>query len=118
MMQAWMPITTLLDQAIDHLPPQQQKVYCLSRHNRLKYDEIASQMGLSRETVKKYIQACYPFYHQFCAGEYGYVCRNSHRCNYFQKKLISSISELAVLSLLCSRCTAAFQPGYLLSHVV
>jgi RNA polymerase sigma-70 factor (family 1) len=48
---------TLLDQAIDHLPPQQQKVYLLSRHNRLKYDEIASQMGLSRETVKKYIQA-------------------------------------------------------------
>jgi RNA polymerase sigma-70 factor (family 1) len=47
----------LLDQAIDHLPPQQQKVYLLSRHNRLKYDEIASQMGLSRETVKKYLQA-------------------------------------------------------------
>ena len=48
---------TLLDQAIDHLPPQQQKVYLLSRHKRLKYDEIASQMGLSRETVKKYLQA-------------------------------------------------------------
>ena len=48
---------TLLDEAINHLPPQQQKVYLLSRHNRLKYDEIASQMGLSRETVKKYLQA-------------------------------------------------------------
>ncbi|TSD67344.1 sigma-70 family RNA polymerase sigma factor [Inquilinus sp. KBS0705] len=47
---------TLLDEAIDHLPPQQQKVYLLSRHNRLKYDEIATQMGLSRETVKKYLQ--------------------------------------------------------------
>jgi RNA polymerase sigma-70 factor (family 1) len=47
---------SLLDQAIDHLPPQQQKVYLLSRHNRLKYDEIANQMGLSRETVKKYLQ--------------------------------------------------------------
>jgi len=47
---------TLLDEAIDHLPPQQQKVYLLSRHNRLKYDEIASQLGLSRETVKKYLQ--------------------------------------------------------------
>ncbi|RFZ85282.1 sigma-70 family RNA polymerase sigma factor [Mucilaginibacter terrenus] len=49
-------IYKLLDQAIDHLPPQQQKVYLLSRHNRLKYDEIATQMGLSRETVKKYLQ--------------------------------------------------------------
>jgi RNA polymerase sigma-70 factor (family 1) len=48
---------TLLDQAIDHLPPQQQKVYLLSRHKKLKYDEIASQMGLSRETVKKYLQS-------------------------------------------------------------
>ena len=47
----------LLDEAINHLPPQQQKVYLLSRHNRLKYDEIAHQMGLSRETVKKYLQA-------------------------------------------------------------
>ncbi|OOQ59568.1 RNA polymerase sigma factor [Mucilaginibacter pedocola] len=48
---------SLIDRAIDHLPPQQQKVYLLSRHKRLKYDEIAEQMGLSRETVKKYLQA-------------------------------------------------------------
>ena len=48
---------SLLDEAIDHLPPQQQKVYLLSRHKRLKYDEIANQMGISRETVKKYLQA-------------------------------------------------------------
>lgn len=46
----------LLDEAIDHLPPQQQKVYLLSRHNRLKYAEIAVQLKLSRETVKKYLQ--------------------------------------------------------------
>jgi RNA polymerase sigma-70 factor (family 1) len=46
----------LLDEAIDHLPPQQQKVYLLSRHNRLKYAEIAEQLKLSRETVKKYLQ--------------------------------------------------------------
>jgi RNA polymerase sigma-70 factor (ECF subfamily) len=47
---------TLLDEAIDHLPPQQQKVYLLSRHGRLKYAEIADQLELSRETVKKYLQ--------------------------------------------------------------
>lgn len=46
----------LLDEAIDHLPSQQQKVYLLSRHNRLKYNEIADQLKLSRETVKKYLQ--------------------------------------------------------------
>lgn len=47
---------SLLDEAIDHLPPQQQKVYLLSRHERLKYAEIAEQLDISRETVKKYLQ--------------------------------------------------------------
>ncbi len=46
----------LIDEAIDHLPPRQQKVYLLSRHERKKYSEIADQLGLSRETVKKYLQ--------------------------------------------------------------
>lgn len=46
----------LIDQAIGQLPPQQQKVYCLSRHNCLKYQEIAQQLNISRETVKKYMQ--------------------------------------------------------------
>ncbi len=46
----------LIDEAINRLPPQQQKVYLLSRHERLKYTEIADQLGLSRETVKKYLQ--------------------------------------------------------------
>jgi RNA polymerase sigma-70 factor (ECF subfamily) len=47
---------SLLDQAVDELPPQQQKVYILSRHKRLKYNEIAQQMQLSSETVKKYLK--------------------------------------------------------------
>lgn len=46
----------LIDEAIDQLPPQQRQVYMLSRHQRLSYNEIALQMGLSRETVKKYLQ--------------------------------------------------------------
>lgn len=46
----------LLDKAIDCLPPQQQKVYLLSRHEHLKYVEIAQRLEISRETVKKYLQ--------------------------------------------------------------
>mgnify|MGYP001231047222 CR=1 FL=1 len=46
----------LIDEAIDRLPPRQQKVYLLSRHERKKYSEIADMLGLSRETVKKYLQ--------------------------------------------------------------
>lgn len=47
---------SLIDKAVDELPPQQQKVYLLSRRERMKYEEIASYMGISRETVKKYLQ--------------------------------------------------------------
>lgn len=46
----------LLDKAIDGLPPQQQKVYLLSKHQRLKYTEIADRMGISKETVKSYLK--------------------------------------------------------------
>lgn len=47
---------TLLDEAIDQLPPQQRKVYLLSRYEQLTYTEISGRMNISRETVKKYIQ--------------------------------------------------------------
>lgn len=46
----------LIDEAIDQLPPQQQKVYLLSRHKRLKYVEISDEMNISSETVKKYLK--------------------------------------------------------------
>jgi RNA polymerase sigma-70 factor (ECF subfamily) len=51
----------LLDLAINQLPPQQQKVYLMSRHERLKYAEIAMKMNISRETVKKYLQLAVGF---------------------------------------------------------
>ena len=47
---------SLLDKAIDRLPMQQQKVYLLSRHQRLKYAEIANELDISHETVKKYLK--------------------------------------------------------------
>lgn len=46
----------VLDQAVEQLPPQQRKAYILSRRKRLKYDEVAKKMDISRETVKKYLQ--------------------------------------------------------------
>ncbi|TDS11874.1 RNA polymerase sigma factor [Sphingobacterium paludis] len=45
-----------LNKAIDRLPPQQKRVYQLSRHDRKKYVEIAEEMQISRESVKKYLQ--------------------------------------------------------------
>lgn len=50
------PQLGLIEEAIRQLPPQQQKVWIMSRREGMKYSEIAEKMGLSRETVKKYLQ--------------------------------------------------------------
>lgn len=47
---------TLLDEAVAHLPPQQQKVYILSRRNGLTHAQISKQTSLSVLTVKKYMK--------------------------------------------------------------
>ena len=47
---------SLLDEAVESLPPQQQKVFVLSRRMHQSYHQIAEQMELSRETVKKYLK--------------------------------------------------------------
>lgn len=65
---------TLLDNAIDQLPPQQQKVYLLSRHQRLKYSEIAAELHLSRETVKKYLQFAMAFIRSHVQKHLYFLC--------------------------------------------
>lgn len=44
-----------LYKAIDRLPPQCKKVFLLSRHEGLKQQEIADQLGISIKTVKNHI---------------------------------------------------------------
>lgn len=46
----------LIDSSIDKLPEQAKRVYLLSRHERLKHEEIAKKLNISSETVKKHIQ--------------------------------------------------------------
>lgn len=50
------PDLDIVEEAIRQLPAQQQKAWLLSRRQGKKYQEIAQEMELSRETVKKYIQ--------------------------------------------------------------
>jgi RNA polymerase sigma-70 factor (ECF subfamily) len=45
----------LIDEAVELLPPRQKKVYILSRIDGLKQEEIAMEMNISLETVKKHI---------------------------------------------------------------
>ena len=45
----------LIEEAVLLLPPQQKKVYLLSRREGLKQEEIAKELGISLETVKKHM---------------------------------------------------------------
>lgn len=45
----------LIDEAVALLPPQQKRVYTLSRQDGLKQEEIARELGISLETVKKHM---------------------------------------------------------------
>lgn len=44
-----------LDKAVSLLPPQQKKVYLLSRMEGLKYEEISTCLNISRSAVKSHI---------------------------------------------------------------
>lgn len=50
-------LQSLIYKAVSELPPQQKKVYTLSRVDGLKHEEIAEKMGISRHTVKGHLVA-------------------------------------------------------------
>lgn len=59
----------MLDLVIEKLPPQQKKVYKLSREGHLKHSEIAKILNISPETVKKYIKLALRFIKSELSGE-------------------------------------------------
>ena len=46
---------TRLQHALDHLSPQQKLIFTLSRNEGMKHEEIASQLNISRNTVKTHL---------------------------------------------------------------
>lgn len=48
-------ISRLHKEAINQLTPQQQKVYLMGKQDGLKYDQIASELHISKDTVKEYM---------------------------------------------------------------
>lgn len=51
----------LLQKGIDALPEQQQKVYKLSRQQNKNIDEIASDLGISRNTARNHLSLALRF---------------------------------------------------------
>lgn len=45
----------LVDEAIDKLSERQKEIYLLHRHEKLTYQQIAEQLGISKETVKTHL---------------------------------------------------------------
>jgi RNA polymerase sigma-70 factor (ECF subfamily) len=52
---SYQEVLATVQQAIQALPPQQKKVFLLSREKGMSHDEIARQLGLSPTTVKKHV---------------------------------------------------------------
>ena len=46
----------LLQEAIDALPAQQKQVYLMATEDAMSYDDIATQMELSKLTIKKHLE--------------------------------------------------------------
>lgn len=49
-------LQAIIDQTLKKMPPKMYKVYVMSRNENLTHKEIAEQLGISTETVKKHIQ--------------------------------------------------------------
>ncbi len=53
--------TTIWNQIVDQLPPQQQKVYKMAKWDGLSHQKIGEDLGISTETVKKHMAQALKF---------------------------------------------------------
>src|SRR5688572_19067644 len=51
----WQQYEKILNAAIDQLPPQRQKIFKLCRQEGKKYEEVAAELNISRNTVKEHM---------------------------------------------------------------
>ena len=62
----------LIDEAVELLPPQQKKVYTLSRRESMRQKEIARELNISLETVKKHMVLALRFLKNYLSTNIGH----------------------------------------------
>jgi RNA polymerase sigma-70 factor (ECF subfamily) len=62
----------IIQQAIDHLPPQRRRIYCLHKKEGLDHAQIAEELSISRHTVKNQLSAAIQSIRSFVARNSGF----------------------------------------------
>ena len=61
----------IIQQAIDRLPPQRRRIYCLHKKEGLDHAQIAEELSISRHTVKNQLSAAIRSIRSFVARNSG-----------------------------------------------
>lgn len=67
-------LTQLVKKGIEQLPKQCRLIFQLSRHSGLTYDEIAQELGVSKETVKSQIKIALHKLRTFLGKKWDTIC--------------------------------------------
>ncbi|HWB91598.1 MAG TPA: RNA polymerase sigma-70 factor [Puia sp.] len=62
----------IIQRAIDHLPPQRRRIYCLHKKEGLDHARIAEELSISRHTVKNQLSAAIRSIRKFVARNAGF----------------------------------------------
>jgi RNA polymerase sigma-70 factor (family 1) len=67
-------LNKLYQQAIEQLSPQKRTAYILSREQHLSYEEIAGQMGISKNTVRNHMTEAIQFIRNYITNHADLAC--------------------------------------------
>lgn len=66
----WHEYEKILQEAISQLPPQRQKIFKLCRQEGKSYEDVALELGISRNTVKEHMVLGTRFLKEFISSNY------------------------------------------------